>query len=222
MSSSRLRAVTLAAILCLSLGALVTGARAATVVYSGNTVLSPYLSGSPYTFPAVSLPKFDQSGQCLSSVCIRFEAQTIGFVGIENFANFPKIVNVTWSAQFDLLRPSLVPLLGVTPTLLKSYALSSYDGTADYAGTSGTTDSGLAASAADSLCLTSASDLALFSGPGTISLPITAVNTSTHDGANSWSFGVQGGAITRITYTYVDCATPARPTTWGRLKSLYR
>lgn len=222
MSLSRVCAATLATVLCVSLGSLAGGAHAATVVHTGTTVLSPYLGASPYTFPAVNLPKFDLPGHCLSSVCIRFEGQTIGFASVENFENFPKVVNITWSAQFSLLRPSLVPLLGVTPTQLFSDPLTAFDGGVDYAGTSGITHSGAAATATDNLCLTTPADLALFTGAGTISLPVTAVNTSSHTGANSWSFGVQGAAITEITYTYSECATPARPVTWGQLKTTYR
>jgi hypothetical protein len=208
--------------LLLSLAAPGTGAHAATVSYSGTTTLSPYLGAGAYTFPGVPLPRFDVPGQCLTSVCVRLEGQTIGFLGIENYENFPKVVNVTWSAKFDLLRPSLAPLLTVTPTVLTSDSLTTFDGSVDYAGTSGVTHSGLAAAAADSTCLTAGADLALFSGPGTITLPVTASNTSSHDGANSWTFGIQGGAIIQLTYTYVPCSTPVRPTTWGQLKSTYR
>ena len=75
---------------------------------------------------------------------------------------------------------------------------------------------------ADSTCLSTAADLALFSGPGTISLPCTVANISTHNGANSWSIGFQALAIVKVTYTYTQCITPVRPTTWGRVKSLYR
>jgi hypothetical protein len=192
------------------------------VTYSGTSSLSPYLGASPYTFPAVNLPKFDDPGQCLTAVCVRLEGQTAGFTGIENFMNFPKVVTVIWGAKFDLYRPSLSPLLAVTPTTTNSYSLTAYDGIADYAGTSGITHTGLAASAADSLCLSLPADLALFAGPGTISLPCTAANISTHDGANSWSFGVLAAAIINVTYTYTPCATPAKPMTWGRLKTVYR
>ncbi len=221
MSLSRVLFVGLIVAATLSLGGVATDIHAATVSYSGATSLSPYVN-SPYTFPAVALPKFDIPGQCLAQVCVRLEGQSFGFVSIENYDNFAKIVNVTWSSQFDLLRPSLTTLLTTTPTVLKTYPLTSFDGVVDYAGTSGVTEPGLAASAADSTCLTSAADLALFSGPGSIVLPCTVANTSTHNGANSWSFGVQSAAIIKVTYTYSSCVTPVRPTSWGRVKSLYR
>jgi hypothetical protein len=211
----------LIALTCLSLAGLSTPSQGATTVHSVTTTLSPFLN-SPYTFPAAPLPKFDIPGQCLTSVCVRLEGQSFGFVSLENFDNFAKVVNVTWSAKFDLFRPSLVPLLAATPTLLKTYSLTAFDGGVDYAGTSGVTDGGLAAAAADSTCLTSPADLALFSGPGTINLPVTVANTSTHNGANSWSFGIQAAAIIKVTYTHTPCATPVRSTSWSRVKNLYR
>ena len=221
MSLSRVFLAGLSVAMLSSLGGVATEAQAATVSYTGTTILSPYVN-SPYTFPAVPLPKFDIAGQCLASVCVRFEGQTFGFISIENYDPIPKIANVTWSAKFDLLRPSLTPLLAATPTVLKTYPLTSFDGLLDYAGTSGITDPGQAAADADSICLTTPTDLALFSGPGSISLPCTVANISSQVGANSWSFGIQAAAIIKLTYTYAPCITPVRPTSWGRVKSLYR
>ncbi len=221
MSLSRVFLAGLTVVSFLSLGGVAADSQAASVTYSVTTSLSPFLN-APYTFPATPVPKFDIPGQCLSSICVRLEGQQFGFIGIENFDASPKVVNVTWSAKYDLLRPSLTPLLTVTPSLLKSYSLSAFDGGVDYAGTSGVTESGLSAAAEDSTCVSSAADLALFSGPGTISLPCTVANTSTHNGANSWSFGIQAAAIINVTYHYTPCVTPTRPTTWGRVKRLYR
>ncbi|NOT32974.1 MAG: choice-of-anchor E domain-containing protein [Candidatus Eisenbacteria bacterium] len=221
MSLSPVRLAGLAMLSVLSLVGGVISAQATSVTYSVTTSLSPFLN-APYTFPATPVPKFDMPDQCLSSVCVRLEGQQFGFISIENFDASPKIVNVTWSAKYDLLRPSLTPLLTVTPSLLKSYSLSAFDGGVDYAGTSGVTESGLFATAEDSTCVTAPADLALFTGPGSISLPCTVANTSTHNGANSWSFGIQAAAIINVTYNYSPCATPTRATTWGRVKLLYR
>ena len=221
MPLSRVLFSALTLVACLPLSGLVADSQAATVTYSATTSLSPYLN-SPYTFPSAPLPKFDIPGQCLSSVCVRLEGQAFGFVSIENFEAFPKVVTVRWGGQFDLLRPSLTTLLSTTATLLRPYSLTSFDGVVDYAGTSGVTDAGLTATGADSTCTSDAADLALFTGAGTISLPCIASNISTHNGANSWSFGVQALARINVTYTYVSCITPVRPTTWGRLKSIYR
>ena len=221
MSLSRVLVFGLTAVACLSLGGLVADTQAATVTYSATTSLSPYLN-APYTFPSAPLPKFDVPGGCLSSVCLRLEGQAFGFISIENFEAFPKLVTVTWGGQFNLLRPSLTSLLSTTATLTKPYSLTSFDGGVDYAGTSGVTESGLAAAGADSVCTSSAADLALFSGPGTISLPCVATNISTHNGANSWSFGVLALAKVDVTYTYSICSTPVKPTTWGRVKNMYR
>ena len=222
MSLARLLMLGLTAAVSLSPLVRVEGASAATFSYVGTTSVSPYLNSGGYTFPAVLLPKFDIPGMCLSSVCVRLDGHTTGFASFENYDNFPKVVNVTWSAKFDLLRPSLAPLLTVSPTVTTSDPVTSFDGNLDYAGTSGITHSGLGADAADSLCLSTPADLALFSGPGTISLPCKAADVSFQTGANSWSFGLLGVADIKVMYTYEECATPVAPMTWGRLKTTYR
>jgi len=192
------------------------------VTYNGTYSLSPYLASSPHSFPASAFPKFDLPGACLTSVCVKLDGLVTGSVGLENYDNFPKTVTSTFTAQLVLSRPDLTPLVTVQPAVFNSDPLTAFDGAVDYAGTSGLTHTGLFASVADSLCLADAGNLALFSGPGTISLPCTAASLSTQIGANSWSFGIKAAATATVTYTYTDCSVPAAPTTWGRVKSLYR
>jgi hypothetical protein len=131
-------------------------------------------------------------------------------------------VNTTFAAQVDLLRPDLANLMTLTPTMSLVFPLASFDGVVDYDGSSGLTASGLTVTSANTVCLTAAPDLALFTGVGVANLPCTAVNTSSQSGANSWSFGVQVAAEFSLTYNYLDCAVATEPSTWGAVKSLYR
>ena len=224
MSSSSLRsfATSLTAALFLSLGTFAAPAQAGSVTYASPYPLSPYLGSSPYAFVATDFPRFDVPGVCLISVCVKLDGLVTGSVSFENYDNFPKTVTTTFTAKIELKRPDLTPLVSVQPAVSTSDPVPAFDGVVDYAGTSGLTHSGLLASVADSLCMTDAANLALFSGPGTISLPCTATNLSTQSGANSWSFAIKAAAVATITYTYAECAVPARPATWGHLKSLYR
>jgi hypothetical protein len=206
----------------LSLALLPAAARAGSVTYTVPYPLSPYLASTPYAFTPTDFPKFDQPGMCLISVCVKLDGLVTGSVGLENYDNFPKTLTSTFTAKLQLARPDLTPLVAVQPAVSNSDPVTAFDGTVDYAGTSGLTHDNLYASVADSLCLAGVADLALFSGPGTINLPCTATNLSTQSGANSWSFGIKAAASATITYTFVDCAVPARSATWGHLKSLYR
>ena len=65
-------------------------------------------------------------------------------------------------------------------------------------------------------------DLALFSGAGSINLPMSATDLSSQSGASSWSIGPRAYASVSVTYNYQECTTPAEPTTWGRIKRNYR
>jgi len=208
--------------LSLSLGVFAADAQAGSVTYNGTYSLSPYLSSSPYAFPAAAFPRFDVPTGCLTSVCVKLDGLVTGGVSFENYENFPKTVTTTFTAKIELARPDLTLLATVQPAVSTSDPVTAFDGVLDYAGTSGLTHSNLFASAADSLCMTDAVNLALFSGPGVISLPCTTTNLSVQSGANSWSFAIKAAATATITYTYTDCAVPAKPTTWGRIKSLYR
>lgn len=204
--------------------ALATGfgqANAADVTYTMSTA-TPYLSATPYTLASMSVPKFNLPGQCLTSVCVTLTTQAFGYVGLENFDNFPKTVNSTFAAQIVLQRPDLSNLMTLTPTMSLVFPLASYDGVVDYNGSSGLTATGLSVTSANTVCLTAAPDLALFTGVGVANLPCTAVNTSTQSGANSWTFGVQVAAEFSLTYTYLDCSVADQPSSWGDIKSLYR
>ena len=222
MSSRRPLITSFTAALFLSLATFAATAQAASVTYATPYPLSPYLSSSPYAFIAADFPKFDVPGMCLVSVCVKLDGLVTGSVGLENYDNFPQTLTSTFTAKIELKRPDLTSLVAVQPAISNSDPVPAFDGVVDYAGTSGLTHSGLLASVADSLCMTDAANLALFSGPGTISLPCIATNLSTQSGANSWSFAIKAAASATITYTYADCAVPARPATWGYLKGLYR
>ena len=209
------------AVLLLAATTAFSQAQADSVTYTMSTS-TPYLTTSPYTLASMSVPKFNLPGQCLTSVCVSLSTQAYGYVGLENFDNFPKTVNTTFAAQVVLLRPDLTSLLTLTPTMSLVFPLASYDGVADYDGSSGLTASGLSVTAANTVCLTAAPELALFTGVGVANLPCTAVNASTQSGANSWTFGVQVAAELSLTYTYLDCTVAEEPSTWGGVKSLFR
>lgn len=210
------------ALLAVSLGLASTEAGAATVSYQATYPLSPYLNGGTFVFQGASLPKFDLVGQCLQSVCVRIDAGTNGVVGFENSLPTPSTVTVQYVGKLTVQRPDNSALLIVQPATTLGDNLTSFDGAVDYAGTSGRFYSPVAAIAADSLCLTSAADLALFSGAGTIALPAVGQDLSFQTGANSWSIGLRLYGTVTVTYHYQDCTVPAERQTWGRIKSNYR
>ena len=153
-------------------------AEAATVSHTGTYALSPYLNGGSFTFPAASFPKFDLAGQCLTAVCVRVDGGAAGLVAFENYQSFPVTVNVSFIGQITLQRPDLSTLVVVQPSTTITDNLPIYDNVLDYGGTSGRTYPNVSATQSDSLCVTNNSDLTLFSGAGTISLPAFATDLS--------------------------------------------
>lgn len=88
-------------------------------------------------------------------------------------------VKLTLAAGMALTRPGGgAPLVVATPLSITLFSASPFDGVVDFAGTSGATLSGLLGTKFNSAHYESAADLALFSGPGSISLPLTAIGAS--------------------------------------------
>lgn len=222
MTSLKPTASRVAVAVCLSLTILGAGARAASITHSGTYGPSPYLGMSQYTFPVQSVPQFDLAGQCLTSVCVQATAHGAGFLSYENLQPFPAAVTSIYQVQVTVRRPDLSPVMVLQPSQSFLDPLTSFDGVADYAGTSGVTHSGLDVSAGNTVCLASALDLALFTGAGTVNLPCTAFDMSFQNGANSWSIGMQAYVSYSVTYNYMECGVPAEQTAWGNVKSMYR
>ncbi len=210
------------ALLTLPFALLATEAGAASVSHFATYPLSPYLNGGTHVFPAQSFPKFDLPGHCLTAVCVTVDGALTGEIQFENFQNFPVTVNVTFTAPITVKRPDTSPILTVQPLTTTTDNMPVFDGTVDYAGTSGKGYFGVSATDADSLCLTTPADLALFSGAGTISLPASATDLCSQTGASSWSIGPKASAVVRVTYVYEECTVPTERLTWGRIKGIYR
>lgn len=198
-------------------------AHAASVTHTATFPISPYIfGGSSHTFPAAAVPKFDLAGQCLTSVCVKLDGSITGLIAFENYQNFPVVVNAAIEAGITLQRPDLTTIVAVQPIYSVTDSLPIYDNVLDYGGTSGRTYNNVGSADADSLCLSTNADLALFSGAGTINLPGFATDLSSQTGASSWSLGERAYATITVTYNYSTCPVPARQTTWTGIKSLYR
>ena len=153
--------------------------------------------------------RFDPSLGTLTQIDVQLDFAVSADVQLENTTDAPSSSVVTWFPVFTLLRPDntliLVAAPGYTdfgPTAL----LSAYDGTTDYGGSSGVT---FTATRSDSrnATLLSPTDLALFSGIGTIGLPLFASMTGGGLTAAQIFTGFAGATVT-LTYTYTPTATP--------------
>ena len=96
------------------------------------------------------------------------------------------------------------------PVFSTTQALAAYDGTTDFGGASGYTALGQTGSNSTSVTSVSAVDLALFTGLGTVSLPIDAFGSSNATGAGNLltQFATSADATVTIIYDYRTLDVP--------------
>ena len=161
-----------------------------------------------WTNSAAVLP-FDPSLGTLQSVNITLTGDETASVAAENQDATAATLSTTQTATLSLDLPDGETAVTTATTVSDTMSLGGYDGTADFAGTSGQTDPDLNQSALSSVTLTDPTDLALFSGSGTVALPLSAVGTATLDGPGNLLARLlaQAGAVVSVSYTYLPPAT---------------
>jgi hypothetical protein len=134
-----------------------------------------------------------------------------GQAGIEN-TNKTKGLSATLQLDglLTLQRPDLTTLISVSKNLItESVSLPKFDKTADFGGTSGKSfDSGIV-SVSDTLTL-SGTDFALFTGTGSVTLPVFARALSVTAGTGNFasSYSTSGGVSAEVIYQYAPVPEP--------------
>ena len=172
---------------------------------------------------SVSFPLFDPALGTLLSVSFDLGGHVEGSARFESLDAAPTTVTMNLAAEIDLQRPDLSSLVTVLPLVATSDDVSAFDGVIDFLPTSGKTYDMLSADDMESSTTTNGTDLALFTGVGSIDLPCSAHGASTGSGAGNLilQFSTSASADVRVIYEY-DAAVPTHETTWGRVKSIYR
>lgn len=171
----------------------------------------------------VSIQQFDPGLGNLISVAFELNGHVEGSAKFESLDSAPATVNMNLAAEIDLQRPDLSSLVTVLPLTATSDAVGAFDGTIDFGGTSGRTYDSLSGDDTESSITTNAGDLALFTGLGTIDLPVSAMGASTGSGAGNLilQFSTSASASVTVTYEY-EVPVPTDEVTWGQVKSIYR
>jgi len=164
---------------------------------------------------SVSVPKFDPSLGTLNLVDVCITGQITGSYGVESLDAGPSWAMMQLSAAVELRRPDASPIAQAMPASpMVTYPLTPFDGTLDFGGTSGASQSGISVLTTAQIDLTSPADLALFTGapgaPGSIVLPVSAMGTSTAMGGGHLItyFQSQAAGIVSICYDYTPVAAP--------------
>lgn len=163
---------------------------------------------------SVTLPKFDSSLGELVRVRWQIVGQVTGNAAFESLDGADTTITTTLSASITMTRPDSSVLSVVVPVVNNSDAVTAFDGTIDFGGTSGKSYAGLAGTASASSASVAAADIALFTAmsPGeTISLPVIAAGTSSGSGAGNLLllFSTFASASVTVCYEYTVIPAPS-------------
>lgn len=193
---------------------LVSGAtaQAATVSFgttpASTSTLTTGLRTTNFT-ASLTLPKFDTTLGTLTSVAIDFAGSVNSTVKFESLDASAATVTGTAAATVTLTRPNNSLIASAVPTNTRTATVAAFDGTIDFAGASGAVFSNVSGTlTAPTVTLSSASDLALFSGAGSIILPVTGAGSSNVSGPGNVvsQINTQASGSAFVVYTY--SATP--------------
>src|SRR6185437_16961371 len=123
-------------------------------------------------------------------------------VAAENEDAEAYIVHGTQTASVTLKLPGATE--ATTASIANAMSLPGYDGTADFAGVSGSIVQGWTQMPTTAAQLSDVSDLAAFTGTGTLDVPILTGSTASLDGPGNLLARLlaEAGATATVSYTY--------------------
>jgi protocatechuate 3,4-dioxygenase beta subunit len=151
-----------------------------------------------------TVKQFDPSLGTLTSVEVINNDPITSDIKVENMDSAAALITAQVQGSMTLTG---IGLSGFTTNLSadKSFNASAFDGTIDFGGTSGHDFGPQTASGSKSITLTDATDLAAYTGTGTVSLTEQATGSSTVSGSANILASIQTTASSQVTviYTYV-------------------
>ena len=196
-------------------GVLLAGANAFALTDGPYTVSFPASGTTAVDFSgSMSFPKFNVAGGTLQSITFTLSGGLTAGQQFENRGASGATITVTTTGTMTLKRPDTSTLVVTIPQVVNSKAVAAFDNVIDFGGTSGFTFPDTSASLSQTQTYSGASDLALFSGAGVISLPVTAVGNSSGSGSANVTISATlvGSASATVTYTYSVAAVPESST----------
>lgn len=159
---------------------------------------------------SLALQQFNPSLGTLNSIQFWLDGHMEGVAKFESRDAEPSTVVMNLSAILRLQRPDYSNLVSVNPFVSTSDPVTAWDGVNNYGGASGKTYSNLTDNVSDSWTTSLASDKALFTGLGYITLPVRATGASSGSGAgNLWlQFTSKASASVSVVYNYTPVPEP--------------
>lgn len=158
-----------------------------------------------------TIPQFDPALGILDSVEYELSARIEGDVRYESLDSSASTVTIRFSGEVEMELIDPMSLVTAQPLQQFAFLATAYDGTIDFAGTSGGAIEGIVAE--DTVGSTSmppsAAELAALVGTGNVIFNVSAHGTSMGSGPGNLviSFSQRAGATVTVTYTYTpqDC-----------------
>ncbi|MFS4436681.1 choice-of-anchor E domain-containing protein [Paracoccaceae bacterium GXU_MW_L88] len=190
-----------------ALGLTATLSQAATLSYSDSIDLR-----TTDWSETLSVPQFDTALGELNSATLTLTGSVNGKAKAESQDTAPSTVTVDLSALISAQTDSLGDIARVVPLVSESAELSAYDGTLDFAGTSGFETDRVSGSETATATLTG-DDLAEFLGTGNIDIILSAAGESQASGSGNLisEFQTSASGTLDIVYDYTEIAPVPLP-----------
>ncbi len=205
--------------LALGVAALaVSNASAALFTVGPLTAVFPSVESTVPFSGTMSIPKFNAALGTLTSISFTLNGNLTATQKFENGDDVSSTITVTTTGTMTLQRPDTTTLVITIPTVQNTATVGPFDGNINFAGTSGITFSPKVGTLSNTQVYSGASDLALFTGSGNITLPVLATGSSGGTGAANVTIqaSLTGQASASVTYTY-SVATVPEPSTYGAI-----
>jgi hypothetical protein len=166
--------------------------------------LQPQTSGSGST---ASFAQFNPALGKLDAILLSVGNTVSGTFSAENLETMPARVSMTENASMTVASPGDAAGVTADAGTSTSFSLGAYDGSADFSGSSGQSETLPAVSGLDPIDgtqLTDSLDLNAFTGTGTIALPVSTAGTSTVTGPSNLLEEItqQTGGTVSVSYVY--------------------
>lgn len=168
----------------------------------------------------LSFGKFNSNLGTLNSITFELGGTVSGIGRAESLDASASVVTLSLSSILTLTRPDGSTIVITNPVFSQNNSLSAFDGSIDFAGTSGASTGQVSNSHTESFTSSSANDFALFSqaGGGTISLNLGATGQSNGSGAGNLitQFATSAAGQVKVSYDYTAAPVP-EPETYAML-----
>lgn len=193
----------LGAVFCVAMG-LSQSANAATLSYSDT--IDPAKTNWQET---VSLQQFDSALGTLNSVTVTLEGIVKGIAEAENLGGVTRDVTLKLEALISASTAALGALVDTLPVISETHSLTAYDGTLDFAGTSGVSTGQHTIGDSKSITLTGM-DMNEFIGMGLVEFIVDALGTSEVTGGGNMVsyFTTEASALLKVDYDYTVAQVP--------------